>query len=117
MSTIIPVDNFVLIKDVRIKGVVVRHAGEGMVVRHYLTREGGGIVETTYVADELIDAGPETAYKVQINEEQRQALLALLTANPELVVPTGPLAYWVSMLTRLRDQERESPGCLHGFCL
>jgi len=116
----IPVDNFVFIKDTLQKGVVLRHTGAGLphtVVRHYLGRGGGGLVETSYTEAELIDAGPTTTYVVNINDTQRAALQALLKDNPTLVAPDGPLAYWYSMLEMLPQHERESPGTIHGLCL
>ena len=117
MSTI-PVNNFVMIKDIRQKGIVLRHTGAGRqhtIVRHYMAR-GGSLVESTYMPDELIDLGPETSYTVHINEAQRAALQALLRENPALIAPDQPLAYWHGMMEVMRANEQASPGVLHGLC-
>lgn len=56
------------------------------------------------------------SYHIQINDEQRLALLELLSkvdTNSE----NNPLEYWVEMLTELPAIEAENPGITHGFCL
>lgn len=58
-------------------------------------------------------------YLLMINEEQRKALLEVLTgAEPEEHSGKDqPLEYWVAMLEGLPKQEAESPSVIHGFCL
>lgn len=58
-------------------------------------------------------------FRIAINEEQRAALLALLSAvdSPAFLGPDAPLEYWVEMLADLPVQEASDPGVLHGFCL
>ncbi len=58
------------------------------------------------------------AYTIQINEEQRLALQTVLeNAFPGTCDSDAPLAYWIDMLKSLPNDEAETPGILHGFCL
>ncbi len=53
------------------------------------------------------------AYTIRINEAQRIGLLELMEAHGE----PRELEYWYNMLKELPKEERESPDCIHGFCL
>jgi hypothetical protein len=58
------------------------------------------------------------AYLIQINEEQRIALLELVTNAPVSVNGNdAPLAFWVDMLKALPTDEAAQPGAINGFCL
>lgn len=59
------------------------------------------------------------SYTIIISEEQRKALLEVLTgaAVEEHMGNNLPLEYWDEMLDRLPKDEAETPGTHHGFCL
>ncbi len=58
-------------------------------------------------------------YTLEINEEQRLALLDVLRSLPSgFAAGDGqPLEYWDAMLDGLPAIEAEHPGIVHGFCL
>lgn len=58
-------------------------------------------------------------YTIQIDEEQRLALLEVLRAAPLSLtgVAGAPLEFWVEMLDGLPTAEAADPGLTHGFCL
>jgi hypothetical protein len=58
-------------------------------------------------------------YLIQINEEQRVALLEILKAAPLSMtgVQDAPLEFWVEMLDALPSSEAEDSGIVHAFCL
>jgi hypothetical protein len=56
------------------------------------------------------------AYKIDISEAQRVALLELVKASGA-DKPDAALEYWVAMLEELPKEETENPNVLHGFCL
>ena len=64
------------------------------------------------------------SYNIHINEAQRVALLEILKLHPDailddltLINDSPPLAGWDDMLSSIVDEEAESPGIVHGFCL
>jgi hypothetical protein len=69
------------------------------------------------------------SYLIQINDEQRLALIVALRQHPELTYILeeceGPLAYWVDMLVDLPNQPQTSIDfetqrhvpMINGFCL
>lgn len=64
------------------------------------------------------------SYTIMINEEQRQALLAILKASErglsdetQITGEPEPLVYWQSMLQGLPEHEKTCPKAIHGFCL
>lgn len=57
-------------------------------------------------------------YDINISEPHRLALLELIRNAPATVNGSdAPLAYWIEMLTSLPEDESNTPGCTHGFCL
>ena len=62
-----------------------------------------------------------TSYNIQISEEQRLALLALIAPlnlnNETDPNEEHPLHYWKEMLEGLPKDEMEDPKVTHGFCL
>lgn len=59
------------------------------------------------------------SYTIQISESQRAALETLLNTREGLAMQGvgNPLEYWSEMVRALPNDEAESPGILHGFCL
>jgi hypothetical protein len=61
----------------------------------------------------------EKSYSILINEDQRKALLWLISSTEAKALKGegAPLEYWTSMLVDIEDEELKYPGTLHGFCL
>lgn len=59
------------------------------------------------------------SFIIEINEEQRKALLDLIKANPQVDENDNdnPLCYWTNMLDELPEVEAKHPKTIHGFCL
>lgn len=120
-NNIIPVGNFVLLRKWRAKGVVQEHGtGEDAGVHHVRFFDKAQKCFRTILTscEEFIDMGPDGVYTIQINEEQRAALLRLVeNSGLDLTATDEPLEFWDNMLEDLPKLEKESPGLLHGFCL
>lgn len=68
----------------------------------------------------------QTTYNVVIDEQQRLALIAILSTvdtsklaglEPDLITGGHPLEFWVGALTDMPAVEAEHPGITHGLCL
>ena len=55
-------------------------------------------------------------YRIDISDEQRLALIESIKAS-EADKLGAPLEYWLFLLAKLPEVEKEYPGTLHGFCI
>lgn len=105
----------VLIKGKQRRGVVTEAAVtmDGMI--YFVNTSDFPTQHLQLTRDEVMHC--TASYTIAFDEAQRVALKKLLSYASAFDEIMGPLEHWEGMLEDLPQDELESPGILHGFCL